>query len=215
VEAQTPPPVVSAEPINPQSKVAIVNLGLAKLGEPPIQSLQDNIKAARLASSMYDALLDQELSRHFWKFAITRRKVDEVVNDEPRGPFRYVYPLPVDWLTTVWIGDLPTGELPIAPDYIPEWAHEGRFIRTNEKAPISLLYVKRVQDTTQFHALFVELFSARLAMDMADSLTNSITKWQKCRTLYQDALKEARRINAIMDPPRFSSSGDSWLDARH
>lgn len=213
--AQGPPDAIPTESVNPQAKIAIVNRGLAMLGEPPIQSLLDNVKAARLAGMLYDALLDQELARHFWRFAIGRVLIDETVNDEPRGPFQYSYALPSDWLTTVWIGDLPTGQLPVAVDAIPEWSHEGRFILTNEAAPLSLLYVRRTQDTTKFHALFAEAFAARLAMDMADSLTNSTAKWQKCRQIYKDALAEARRIQAIMEPPRFSTPDDSWLTARN
>lgn len=213
--SQAPDTPVQVDSVNPQSKVAIVNMALLKLGEPPIQSLQDNVKAARLASQVYDPVLDQELARHFWRFAIARKLIDEAVNDEPRGPFQYAYSLPADWLTTVWIGDLPTGTLPVPVDDVPEWSHEGRYILTNEAAPISLLYVRRVQDPTLFHAQFAELFSARLAMEMADSLTNSTTKWQKCRTLYKDALAEARRIQAIMEPPRFSTPSDSWLTSRN
>lgn len=215
-ETTTPvPPSVPTDPINPQSKVGIVNLALTMLGVPPIQGLQDQVKAARVASLIFDAILDQELARHFWRFALARRLVDQALSDEPRGPFQYVYPLPADWLTTVWLGDLPTGELPAATDYVPEWSHEGRQILTNEAAPISLLYVRRVLDSTQYHALFIELLSARLGMEMADSLTNSTAKWEKCRDRYREALREARRMNAIMNPPRFASTGDSWLDARH
>lgn len=214
-QAATPGPVVTVESVNPQAKIAIVNRGLAMLGEPPIQSLLDNVKAARLAGMLYDALLDQELARHFWRFAIGRVLIDETVNDEPRGPFQFSYALPSDWLTTVWIGDLPTGQLPIPVDAVPEWSHEGRFILTNEAAPISLLYVRRTQDTTKFHALFAEILAARLGMDMADSLTNSTAKWQKCRLVYKEALAEARRIQAIMEPPRFSTPDDSWLASRN
>ena len=216
-----PPPVqepgnVGGSFVNTQSKVAIVNLALAKLGSRPIQSLQDPVKSARVMGAIYDTIADQELARHFWKFALKRRLIDEALSTEPRGPFRYVYPLPSDWLTSVWIGNLPTGITldRFEGDPLAEWAHEGRMILSNEAAPLALLYVARVTDSTLYHTTFVEMLSCRLAMEAAASLTDSSTRWEMAREQYQEARREAKRLNAIMDPPRYVS-GDSWLDARH
>jgi hypothetical protein len=79
--AVTPPPTgggggttPTVPPINPQSKVAIVNQALIKLGARQIQSFQDQTKAARIAASIFDAIVDQELSRHYWNFAIWRAR---------------------------------------------------------------------------------------------------------------------------------------------
>jgi hypothetical protein len=222
--AVTPPPPSGGgggttpvvPPINPQSKVAIVNQALIKLGARQIQSFQDQTKAARIASSIFDAIVDQEQSRHYWNFCIWRARLPEALNDQPRGPFRYLYSLPTDWLTTMAVGRALEG-LDLSSytgDPWADWSHEGRFILTNEAAPLALVYVRRVQDPTQWHPLFAQALAGRLAMELADSLTNSVSRWERARVDYREAIAEARRVNAIQDPPRIMP-GDSWLESRH
>ena len=211
----TPPPTPPPGTGTPASKIAIVNRALVKLGSATIRSFTEDSKQARLATVLYDDVRDQELARHVWKFALYRRSLPEVVNDDPRGPYRYAYGKPTDWLTTVWIGTEKLGT-PEAAALIgdEDWSHEGEFILSNRAPPLPLQYIRRITDPTRYHVLFIEALACRLAMEMADALTDSTTKWEKARTEYRDAIAEARLVNAIMDPPR-SMASDSWLAARH
>ena len=115
----------------------------------------------------------------------------------------------------MWIGTEKLGT-PEAAALIgdEDWSHEGEFILSNRAPPLPLQYIRRITDPTRYHVLFIEALACRLAMEMADALTDSTVKWEKARTEYRDAIAEARLVNAIMDPPR-SMASDSWLAARH
>lgn len=214
----TPTPPVVTQPgtgTAPQSKVAIANLALTKLGVSTIETFKEDSKAARTMSLLFDRTRDSELSRHFWNFAKARRALAETITDEPRGPFRYAYALPSDWLTTIFVGTEQPG-ISLA-DFQPfdngDWSHEGSYIFTNYGPPLDLFYVRRITDVTRFHALFVEALACRLAMEAADTLTNSLQRWEKCAAEYKEAISEARRVNAIQNPPR-RQADDSWLASR-
>lgn len=197
------------------SRVAIANLALLKLGVGPIESFQEDSKAARTLTLLFDRLRDAELARHPWNFAKSRRSLAEVISDEPRGPYRYAYALPVDWLTTIMVGyEQPGVSLADFRSFDPgEWSHEGPYILTNAAPPLALHYVRRITDVTRYHALFVEAFACRLAMECADALTGSLQRWEKCAGEYKAAITEARRVNAIQNPPR-NIADDSWLASR-
>ncbi len=209
------PPTPSPGTGTPASKVAIVNLALICLGVKTITSFNDDAKAARISAQLYDHVRDQELAKYIWKFALARRRIPEYVSDEPRGSYQYAYAKPVDWLKTVWLGNLTLGT-PEAVNEVHEadWSHEGELILCNIAAPLPLQYLRRITDPTKYDVLFSHAFSRALAMAMADALTDSTTKWEKARAEYREAIAEARRANSILDPPR-TQSADTWLDARH
>jgi hypothetical protein len=217
VTAPVQPPVPGAIlPLERVSKVAIANQALTKLGVSLIESFTEDSKAARTMAAIYDRIRDAELSRRWWNFAKARKRMPEAINDEPTGPFRYSYALPADWLTTIYVGNLPLSmTLTDLQTYDPgDWSHEGAYILTNTAPPADLFYVRRITDPTRYHALFVEALACRLAMEAADALTNSLTRWEKCAAEYKDAIKEARRANAIQNPPQSLQDG-SWLGSRH
>lgn len=207
----TPTPGTGTE----AGKVSIVNVALILLGAATIKSFTDNSKQARIAAQLFDQVRDREIARHIWKFALYRKDLPEYLSDEPRGSYRYSYGKPVDWLQTVWIGNLTLGS-PEASSRVWEadWSHEGEYILANLAPPLPLQYMRRITDTTKFHTLFAEALSCRLAMMMCESLTASTSKWEKARAEYKEAIAEARRANAILDPPR-TQTADTWLDARN
>jgi fibronectin type 3 domain-containing protein len=202
-------------PIDRVSKVSICNIALVKLGASTIDSLTEDSKAARALSTIFDRIRDAELARHFWNFAKARRKLAEAISDEPNGPFSHRYALPTDWLTTIYVGNLPSSvNLADFRGYDPgDWSHEGPFILTNTAPPADLYYIRRITDPTRYHALFVEALACRLAMEVADALTNSTARWQKVATEYRAAIAEARRVNAIQNPAQQPQDGD-WMGSR-
>ncbi len=215
VDVPQAPPTPSPGTGTPAGKIAIVNLGLICLGVATIRAFNDDSKAARVASQIFDHVRDRELAKYIWKFALCRRRIIEYISDEPRGSYRYAYAKPVDWLKTVWISDLTLGTEEAANTVVEaDWSHEGDYIVTNIAPPLPLQYLRRVTDTTKYDVLFSAALSKALAMEMADALTNSTAKWEKARAEYREAIAEARRSNAVLDPPRLQSTSDSWLDAR-
>lgn len=201
------------------SRVQIANMMAVKLGASSIRSFKDQSKVARSVALVYDRILDLELSRHWWRFAICRKSMPEVISDEPRGPFHYSYGKPSDWLTTLFFG--PPGAWPgvlsiLDPSAeLPEWSHEGVYIHSNQAAPAELVYLRRITDPTKYHATFVEAFACRLAMETCDAITGSMSRWNALAIQYNASIAEARRLNAIMEPPKRVYDDGSWLNSRN
>ena len=59
-------------------------------------------------------------------------------------------------------------------------ATHGRVLLTDE-ATANILYVARITDTNLFDAMFVDVLTQKLAVDLAYPVTNSTTYKHKCK----------------------------------
>lgn len=191
-----------------QSEVSICNLALSHLGEEPITSLDDNVKAARECSRLYDITRDMELRAHLWNFAIRRASLAKDTTDPTWGHSNR-YQIPDDCLKVVEVKD--------DVDWHIEAGNLGdtgqTFIVTDTSAPLYIRYVSRVEDPALFDPLFINALAARLAMKLALPLTQSNTITQGARDAYRSEIQQATAQNAIESSPRPFRQG-SWLTAR-
>jgi hypothetical protein len=186
--------------------VSICNLALQRVGSKTISALSDDTTAGRACNRVYTQARDSELRAHSWAFA--RERV-QVAADSANPPFGAAkrYALPSDSLRI-----LPTNGRD-GTDTQDDFEIFGRFIHTDHSTPINLVYVKRVTDEETFDALFVELLIARIAMDIAEKVTQSNRKKEAATIHYKEVQKEARRVNAFERPPQ-KPPVDTWLNAR-
>lgn len=204
------------------SRVELANRALDKLGEQPIISLDDNQKAARVLSRMFDMVRDDELRARKWSFSIKRVQLAPDV-DVPVYGYGAQFTLPIDCLRVLSIFNFDIG--PNLSDYNAAMSQvyviEGRKILYGRpipggpppSEPMPLRYIARAEDSTQWDPCFNEAFACRLAMEACEPITQSDSKWQKCATQYQAALGKASRANAIELPPDYLAD-DSWLTGR-
>jgi hypothetical protein len=89
---------------------------------------------------------------------------------------------------------------------------EGRKVLTDE-APANLLYIIRVTDSTQFDTLFTEVLSAKLSAELAVTLTDSINLADFLHQKYENALSEARGMDAQEGTPD-NIIADTWIASR-
>ncbi len=190
------------------SKVSIANRALSKLGEDRILLLTDNNKAARTINQMYDDVVDAELRRHNWKFALKRSSLPALA-DAPAWGFSFQYPLPADFIKLVQVNEFYAR----TNSQQALWSVESGLILTNLSAPLKVRYVWRVDNPGLFDPLFVEALACRLAMEACETLTQSETKFGRCAEQYKAALSEALRVDSIANPPDELPAG-SWLDSR-
>ena len=190
------------------SKVSIANRALSKLGEDRILLLTDNNKAARTINQMYDDVVDAELRRHNWKFALKRSSLPALA-DAPAWGFSFQYPLPADFIKLVQVNEFYAR----TNSQQALWSVERGLILTNLSAPLKVRYVWRVDNPGLFDPLFVEALACRLAMEACETLTQSETKFGRCAEQYKAALSEALRVDSIANPPDELPAG-SWLDSR-
>lgn len=185
------------------SEVQICNRALQKLGSDPIVSLADASEQARECSRAYADVRDAELRDHNWNFAITRAQLPALSTD-PAWGFDKQFQLPADCLRVIELNGLNDSG---------DWTVEGRMLLANAAAPLDIRYIKRETDVGLFDPLFVEALASRLAAELAEALTQSNTKAERALVAYREALRKARRADAIEGTPDMLEEG-TWLGAR-
>jgi|TARA_R110000803_G_scaffold50766_2_gene105232 hypothetical protein len=188
------------------SAVDICNLALQRLGSKSISSLTEDSTSGRACNRIYEHARDSELRAHPWSFARSRATLAAEATDPDFG-YSKQYPLPSDCLRI-----LPNdGSNTVSRQ--DDWQIEGRKILTDDTSPIYLVYIKQVTDENDFDSLFTELLISRIAMDIAEAVTQSNTKKDDAQVRYTNAKKDARKANAFgrgaQTPP-----DDAWLTSR-
>jgi len=184
------------------SEVQICNVALSKLGEDSITALSEDSKAGRACNLIYADTRDNLLRAHPWNFAVTRQSLARLTTT-PTYEFSYEYQLPTDCLKVLNLdpeGDDVTFKV------------EGRKVLTDE-ATANILYVARITDPTIFDSLFIEVLSAKLAAELAVTLTESITLADFLHQKYEKALSEARGMDAQEGTPN-NIIADAWIESR-
>lgn len=196
------------------SDVEIANAALIKVGDDRITSFDDPSKAARLIKARYAMIREAELRSHDWSFAMKRAKLPALVA-APSWGFARQFQLPTDFLRLNRINGtwLPLGLNDYKTDEEQMYAIEAGKILTDLSAPLEIRYVYKVEDPAQFDAMFVEAFACRLAMELAEPLTQSNSKRQLAADAYSDAIAAAKRANAIEKPP-VDIPDDTWVLSR-
>ena len=184
------------------SAVDLCNSALSRLGANTITSFGDNSPEARQCALAYDTNRRDELRRNRWNFAITR----VVLAPDSLAPvfdFKYQFTIPANCLRVI---------RPAITDL--DWKIEGRKILTNDSDTLYLRYIADVEEVPQFDASFTSVLTISLAADMCEKLTQSTTKKRQLNEEYDDALREARRMNAFEAGPD-DAPDDDWLLARY
>lgn len=187
------------------TKTEICNTALQKIGAGRITSISQDTNPARVLNALFDIVRQSELRQHPWSFAITRTSIAADA-EEPEFGKAYSYTLPALCLRVL----PPYPEMNLAD---LDWEIEGRQIYTDETAPLYLRYIQDVTDTAQWDALFVDAFATKLAFEACEELTQSNSKKEGLRTDYDQAIKRAKRTNAIERTAQVPPD-DSWVTVR-
>lgn len=196
------------------SQVSIFNQALTKLGAARITSPLDDEPQAKTLNAIWTVKLEAELTAHPWAFAIKRARIPASTTGPAFG-WSYSYPLPTDCLRLVEVDedfvfyDSDTGPL-FQVESDPDTGRQA--IVTDQGSPLDIRYVYRVTNTGLFPALFVEALSCRLAAEAAEALTQNLSKRQAAWQEWQQAIRSAKRVNAIEQPPR-REPDLSWVRA--
>lgn len=192
--------------------VDIVNRALSKLGDKRITSLDDPGKTAGLAASLYSIVRDTEISAHAWHFAKTRKMLPAEAA-KPAFGWAFQYLLPADCLRLLEAGPWPQA---VMADYVGRdtrtFILEGGRILTNHGPALNVIYLRREEDSGYYPPAFVEALACKLAVEMAEAITGSGSKREMAWNEYEQAVRLARRINAIGLPPMMVGD-DSWMVA--
>lgn len=208
------------------TQTTICNRALQLLGYQPIGSINDNNRGARAMQRAYEPVRLAVLRENFWSFSLKRAILPAAAVTPSFGKANY-FILPGDFLMIappdqfVNFGVLSTGLIPSAPNTgvsYQDWAIEsypggGNAIASDNPAPLYLRYVSSDIPEGSFDPSFAEAFSAMLAMETCEELTQSNTKMATASKAYDDAINLAKKRNAFelmpVQPPV-----DPWLLVR-
>jgi hypothetical protein len=214
------------------SDVGIANLALLKLGKNRIASFQDGSVVADIFVEQYGPLRDI-LLRMGWNFS---RAYAALAATTTPPPFQYTlaFNLPSDFIRLEWAGPAQNyGTLPPGTTQVPltvlgmpganlsdynnalcqDYRVVGRQIWSNIGTPLSIIYHARITDPNMFDTYFVEAFAWFLAMELCETITGSNSKFPRMAQGYNDALAQARKFQALENPPT-TIPDDTWMLAR-
>ncbi|OBQ66958.1 hypothetical protein [Mesorhizobium loti] len=185
----------------------IANMALAVLDEAPIDSLDQDVKAARLLNLHFDLTREAELTKYAWVFAILRATVVGADTGGNDCGLSFAYELPADCLRPLPLTH--NGE----PDGVPiSWRQEAGLIYSDQPGPLAIRYVANLTDPNDWDALFTEVLVAALAIKVAHPLTHKSGMIDIARSAYDRALDAALNANAFQRAGRFYSA--SWSSQR-
>jgi len=154
------------------SKTSICNKALFKLGVDSVMNIDtDTSKPASNCKSVYDDLLLEVLREHNWNFAIFRADLAQDTTTPTYG-FSYRYVLPT----------IPQFVKLIEVYQNTDYKLENKYLLTNELTA-KIRFVAKVTDPNLYDALFVDLFSTRIAAEICHITTGD-------KTLASNLMKE-------------------------
>lgn len=185
----------------------IANMALALLDEAPIDSLVEDSKAARLLNLHYEQTRMAELKKHTWVFAIMSVSTESADVENGEGVGAYSYVLPSDALRVLPVTD--NGE----PDGYPlPWRQEAGVIYSSKSGPRRIRYIGNLIDPNDMDPLFIEVWTAAMAVKIAHPLTQKAGMIDIARNAYQTAIDDALRVNAIERGQQVQRQ--TWAQAR-
>jgi hypothetical protein len=145
--------------------VQICNLALARLGDARITALTDATAQAQYCSLFYEQTLGELQSEFDWQFC--RKLATATATTAPAFGYSSAYTLPTDFLRLLRVNGIDEDE------NFGKWEIVSGTLHTSLPAPIQIDYIARVTDTTKFPPVFIEIFSSKLATNLAMPLTGS------------------------------------------
>lgn len=187
------------------SQVSICNRALQKLGAARINSITEGSRNARSCLDAYEPRLRAMLEMHEWGFSIKRVQLAADATAPDFGK-QNRFPLPADFIRLCHSD-------PFYNDNFQDWVIENGYIYTDYSGPLDVRYVSYVTDTNKMTSLFCEAFSADMAFEMCEEITQSNTKKESLERDKIAALREAKKSNG-MQKPASDMPDDSWVTAR-
>lgn len=146
------------------SKLDIINLALLRIGESPIQSIDENSTPARTAKLLYDNSRRAILRDYDWNFAMKTAPLATVESDVAGC---YAFVVPADCLRVVEVFQAEDSQRSST------WFRVyGKKIYTHEYVPY-VKYVKDEDDTGYFDPKFTEALTYKIAGELAMSVKQS------------------------------------------
>lgn len=185
-------------------EVEIINLALARLGESPVQSLDEGSVPANRAKLLYPSERRAVLRSYNWGFALRNATLARLA-EEPVG-FRFAYALPADCLRVVRCWEKRT-QCPVGCDV------RGSRLLTDTDGTVCIEYVADIDDASLFDAKFSEALMYKLASALAMSVKGSTELMASYENMYQAIATQAATLTA--GESKVSLPDNPYVEARY
>jgi hypothetical protein len=196
----------------------ILNMSLSRIGSKRLAysgTTETDLDAnttleAILCNLQYEQTRDSVLRSHWWRFASTRA-VLALDTETPSSEWDYQFILPEDFLRMKSIY-----EDRFSDANLDSYALEGTFLLTNESS-MSIRYIRKVTDVTEFDPLFIEVLVLHLALKLIPALAGT-----KSEALTLDVKQDLKNLTSqvrAIDRQETNTIGqyglETWNDARY
>ncbi|MDP2876861.1 MAG: hypothetical protein Q8O00_11800 [Holophaga sp.] len=183
------------------SIVDIANSALIDMGEPAINSLDQNTERAVTIKAVFDSQLDWLLEQHPWNFAKARVALAPLA-EAPLYGFSRAFQLPADFLALI----------------DPETQLAQYRIENNQLLcdadQLSINYTRRVSNPEDMPPSFRETLAALIGSKVAKSITGSDDARVKLEGFFKDRLRTAKGLNANSSGQEEPERPDLFIRAR-
>lgn len=183
------------------SAIEIVNSALITLGANTITSFDEDSQEAKVSGIKYPIARASELRRHPWNFAIKRQELARSTA-LPVFRYKYKYTLPSDCIRVMTVYE------------DTDYKLEANNIYTDKKECL-VKYIFDNEDTATWDPMFVDVMSARLALDLAYTLPAAKGMVELTASIYETRAQMARSIDGsedIADP--FAQYDNALINTR-
>lgn len=172
-------------------KLDVYNMALDQLKEEAMTSIGEITAPAQWLNRNYNQQRDYLMSRHWWKFAMSRVSIAS----DPTPPtfgWSYRYAQPTDILRLYPLtadGELNSPQI--------DYEIEGSYILTNAVPQLKVRYIRRETTEGNWSNLFCEVLAARLATKMAHWMTGKENMVTTLSALYREELDSAVLLDCL------------------
>lgn len=184
--------------------VTIANLAASAIGEDDqMRSPDDDTHLARSVRAVWDIERRAALRDHSWNFAMRRAALPAMVLPEPPIGWAYSYNLPADAVRLIEVFGAARRTYQV----------EGRCVLADVRAPLRIRYIADLVEPAEWDDLFARAFGARIGHAIADRITGDRGRRADAWQLYQQILREAKRVDA-RENPQVQWEPTGWERAR-
>lgn len=181
------------------TEVSICSAALLRLGDRPIDSLDEQTDRSRLCANLYAQARDFIIRRHTWNSCITRASLAPLAA-APAFDWNHQFLLPANCLRVLSVGLKDEGLTP----WRVEGSVSGRIILCDEN-PCYLRYVFRNEDPATWDPGLVEAVTDYLCELLAYPVTKSATVVELMTQKKERDGKVSRAIDGQEDVPETST----------
>lgn len=169
------------------SKLSLINNALILIGDVPLTSLTSGTRAQVVATSLYDNIVENELSKHRWGFARNIAELSKDVAAPVGDEWQTSYTLPADMLVLIKLD-------PSIPYQIIN-----NKVYCNYSGTLFCDYIRKPSEA-DWPAYFAKMIEYALGMDFAPSIRDSAASMQTLAQQYLISSRMARYTDSQQHP---------------